>query len=285
MADTAFITQYRDEFIYGYEQRQSLLRETCTTEAQISGNSAVFDIVDSGGATAVTRGVNGRIPGRSDSDTQVTCTITEKHDKPEKTKFNIFASQGSADQRRFSMQRSSMGTINRAIDDEIITELNTGTVTTGATAKATVRLCTRAKVALTSSFVEHDGNIFAVITPAFEAYLLEMKEFNSAELIDRKPLPDDDMAWDDRQKLYSWMGVKWLVHPRLPGAQTSAEKCFMYHRSAIGHAMDTAGIMVNPGYNEEDAYSYCLTSVHCGAKKLQNAGIVVINHDGSEFAV
>ena len=31
MADTAFQTQYRDEFIAGFEQRESLLRETVVT--------------------------------------------------------------------------------------------------------------------------------------------------------------------------------------------------------------------------------------------------------------
>ena len=35
MADTAFQTQYRQEFIAGFEQRQSLLRDTVTTEAVI----------------------------------------------------------------------------------------------------------------------------------------------------------------------------------------------------------------------------------------------------------
>ena len=33
--DTAFQTQYRQEFIATYEQRQSLLRDTVTTEAVI----------------------------------------------------------------------------------------------------------------------------------------------------------------------------------------------------------------------------------------------------------
>jgi hypothetical protein len=38
MADTAFQKQYRQEFIAGFEQTQSLVRDTVTTEATIKGN-------------------------------------------------------------------------------------------------------------------------------------------------------------------------------------------------------------------------------------------------------
>jgi hypothetical protein len=48
MADTAYQTQYRQEFIAGFEQHVSLLRETVTTEAQIQGNQCVFLVADSG---------------------------------------------------------------------------------------------------------------------------------------------------------------------------------------------------------------------------------------------
>jgi hypothetical protein len=72
MADTAFVTQYRDEFIAGFEQGTSQLRAAVNTSAQIKGQQAVFDVVDTGGATAVTRGVNGLIPARADNDSRST---------------------------------------------------------------------------------------------------------------------------------------------------------------------------------------------------------------------
>ena len=65
MVDIVFQRQYRDEFIHGFEQQISLLRDTVTTEAVIKGNEAIFLVSDSGSATAVTRGVNGLIPARS----------------------------------------------------------------------------------------------------------------------------------------------------------------------------------------------------------------------------
>jgi hypothetical protein len=79
MSDTAFQTQYRQEFIAQFEQRQSLLRDTATTEAVIKGNTATFLVAGSGGATAVTRGINGLIPARADNLTQDSATLAEWH--------------------------------------------------------------------------------------------------------------------------------------------------------------------------------------------------------------
>ena len=71
MAETAFQIQYRQEMIKGFEQRNSLLRDSVTTEAVIKGQQATFLIVDSGDKTAVTRGANGNIPYYANNNTQV----------------------------------------------------------------------------------------------------------------------------------------------------------------------------------------------------------------------
>jgi hypothetical protein len=282
VADTAFQTSYRQEYIAGFEQRQSLLRAAVTTEAVIKGNSAVFLIADSGGASTVTRGVNGLIPARADNLTQVTCTLTEEHDLVRKTGFNVFASQG--DQRRI-MQETSMGVVNRKTDSQIITQLNTGTVTPSATAAImSLQLVTHAKAILGTNEVPFDGNIWGLLTPAAESYLMQVKEFGSADYVTSKPLQGSNAAWADRQGYYVWMGINWIVHPNLPGVGTSAEKCFLFHKNAIGHAIDTGGMSVQVGYDDEQDYSFARTSAYMGAKLLQNSGIVVINHDGSALA-
>lgn len=260
---------------------QSLVRESTTNEAVIKGNQAEFLVADSGGATTVTRGTNGRIPGRGDNLTQVTCTLTEEHDKVEKTGFNIFASQG--DQRAI-MQHTSYGVINRRVDDQIITELNTATNDTGSAAAMSLSLAMKALTKLGNNDVPYDGNIWALITPAALAYLLQVTEFASADYVEHKPLDKDAEPGNMKWGYYRWANAKWIVHPNLPGVGTNAEKCFMYHRTAIGHAMDVAGIKTAVGYNEEDDYSFCRMSGYMGAKLIQNSGVVVINHDGSAYA-
>lgn len=279
MAESAFQTQFRQELIAGFEQNQTLLRNTVTTEATIKGNTATFNVIDSGSATAVTRGLNGLIPGRADNNTQNSATLKEWHDKAIKTGFNIFASQG--DQRR-AMQDTTMAVINRKIDDDILTALSGATQDTGAAQKGSLRLVMWAQTILANNAVPLGQNVTWVITPAFYAYLLEVKQFTNAEYVNRKPL--EQAVVIDQPISFYWLGMNWIVHPNLSGKGTNAEKCYVYHRSAIGHAVDTAGIQSAVDYNNEHDYSFARCTAYMGSVLMQNSGIVVVNHDGSEFA-
>lgn len=275
MAETAFQTQYRQEFVEGYERRQSQLRMTCTTEAVIKGSSAVFNVVDSGGASATTRGVNGLIQARGDNNTQNTCTLTEQHDLVKKTGFNIFASQGN---QRALMQSTNQAVLNRKVDDQIITELYTGTQYAGTTAEAmSLTKVAHAITILGNNDVPIDGNIFGLISPAAYGYLLQVKEFANSDYVASKPLAG-------RMREFYWAGVNWIVHTGLSSLGTNSEKCIVYHKSAIGHAMDTAGMDVDAGYDAEQQYSWSRASAFMGAKLLQNEGVVIVRHAGLAYA-
>jgi hypothetical protein len=279
MADTAFQTQYRQEFVAQFEQRQSLLRESCTTEAVIKGNTAVFLVAGSGGATAKTRGVNGLIPARADDLTQNSCTLAEWHDLVRKTNFNVFASQGN---QRQIMQQSTMAVINRKVDSEILVALKTGTLTTnsGAGVQASVGLVSNTKTRLGNAGVPFDGNVWAVVTPAFMNTLTQLKEFSNAEYVTRRPMEDrSGPNWKDMVGFWWWNSVKWIEHPNLTGVGTSTASCFMYHQSAIGHAIDVAGLDTPVGYDEEQAYSWARASANMGAKLLQDTGVIEMVHD------
>ncbi len=282
MADVAYQTQYRQEFIAGFEQRQSLLRDTVTTEAVIKGNQAVFLVADSGSAEAVTRGVNGLIPARADNLTQNTATLREWHDLVRKTGFNVFASQG--DQRRI-MQETTMGVINRKIDDQISTTLNTGTVTVGSSSTIpSVDLFQNSRVKLSNASVPWDSNITLLCQPAFIAYLEQAPEFANAQYVNLRPYAGQDAAWRDAPMAYRWRNSLIMEHPNLPGKGTSSEISFLYHKSSVGHAANTAGMDSMVGYDEEQDYSWARCSMFMGSVLMQNAGVVVITADGSAYA-
>ncbi len=284
MADTAFQTQYRDEFIAGFEQSQSLLRETVTTEAVIKGNTAVFLVADSGSSEAVTRGTNGLIPARADNLTQNSCTLAEWHDLVRKTGFNVFASQGN---QREIMQQTSMGVVNRKIDDLIVTELDTTTVTIGSTSTIPdVALFQHARVKLSNASVPWDSNITLLCQPSFLSYLEEAPEFSNAQYVEIRPYAGSDQnpSYKNKPMAYKWRNTLIIEHPNLPGKGTTGEKSFLYHKSAIGHAMDVGGMQTPVGYDEEQDYSYARVSAYMGAKLLQAAGVVEIDHDGSARA-
>lgn len=274
MADTAFQTQYRDEFISGFEQRQSLVRNTVTTEGEVKGNIITFLVADSGSATAVTRGVNGLIPYRADNLNQYSATLAEWHDGVKRNGFNVYASQGDA---RRIMQESTMGVLNRKVDSDIITALETGTQDTGVAQTMSLSLAMHAITILGNNSVPIDGNISALISPAAYAYLMQTKEFTNVDYINNKP-------FENNLTSFRWAGVNWIVHPNLTGKGTSAEKCIMYHKNAIGHGCNMETITTVAGYDEQQDYSYARATAYMGSALLQTTGVVIMNHDGSGFA-
>lgn len=281
MADTAFQTQFRQEFVNGFEVRRSLLSDTVTTEATVSGNQATFLVADSGDAEAVTRGANGKIPGRSDDLEQYTATLVEWHDKPQRSRFNVFAGQG--DQRRL-LQETAMAVMNRRIDRDIYDELNTATNAISGTVTMSDTVALRMKTKLQNAAVPWDSNVFALLSPAAEAYLLTDDSYANADYVETRPIPDGGNAWMDMPKVKNWLGVNWITHPNAPGAGTSAAKIFMWHKSSIGHAVDIAGMQTVVGYNEEDDYSFARCTCFMGPQILQQSGIVVVTHDDTAFS-
>ena len=277
MADNAFQKQYRQEHIAQFEQNYSLLRATTVQEAVFKGNQAIFLVSGSGGVTATTRGVNGFIPYQTVSNVQNTCTLQEKHATFERTGFNIFSSQG--DQKRI-MQMASVAVLNRDIDQVIFNELDTGTQTTGDAIPASVDLVIKSRTILGNQEIPlwEEDSMFAVISPAFEGYLMQTTEFSSADYVEVKP-------WvGPARQMRRWMGVNWYCHPNVPGVGTSSETCFMYHRNAIGHAANSKEMNVEVDYDRKQDLSWSRATLYHGSKLLQNIGVVKMKHDASAYA-
>ena len=273
MADSAFQTMYRKEFIAGFEKREGLARKTVTTETEINGNEAVFLVADSGGATAVTRGLNGDIPTRPDNLNQYTATLQEWHDVPERTGFNLFASQG--DGRRI-MQQTSMAVINRKIDDDIHAALDAGTQTltmTQTSAATFLADCLGLEVTLGENFAD-EQEPFALITPAFRANLMTLPQFTSSDYINLKPFEGVS-----KSKAFNWMGVNWIVDGGLPGTGGTTATCYIYSKAAIGHACDMERIATYVGYDDKNDKSWARCTTYMGSKLLQNSGVVKITHN------
>jgi hypothetical protein len=268
------VTLYREEIVPEFEENMSWLRQTTVTEIQRQGNQAVFLVAGSGGASAVTRGVNSLIPARVDSNTQNTCTLVEWHDLVRKTRFNIFQSQG--DQRAL-MQRTTRAVLNRRLDQDIITQLDTATNNLGGAAQASSSLIRKAKVKLGQNEVpvEDMDKMWAVVSDAFMGYIEELPEFASADYVDYKPYTGP------ARRVLRWKGFNWIVHHNLSGAGTASEKCYFYHSDAIGSAFDMDNLNIAIGYEDEQDYSYARASSFTGAKLLQQSGIVQVLHDAS----
>ncbi|HEV8646688.1 MAG TPA: phage capsid protein [Burkholderiales bacterium] len=273
--DPAFTTQYRQQLIAAFEEGMSWLRQTTITEAMITGNQAVFLVAGSGGATAVTRGINGLIPARTDDNVQNTCALTEWHDLVRKTRFNIFASQG--DQRAL-MQSTCRMVLNRRIDADIIAQFDTATVTLGAATTFSLSVAAKALTTLGENEVpvEEQENMWAIATPAVRGYIMQIPEATKIDYVDMKFLTGP------ARRVMRWAGFNWIFHPNLTGVGTASEKCYFFHKNAVGSAFDSGeGMNTAVGYDEEQDYSYARCSSFTGAKLLQSTGIVQFLHDAS----
>lgn len=275
MAIEAAIIQYRRDFVPAFEQKMSLLKLTTTKESVVNGNQATFLVSGSGGDTAVTRGTNGLIPYGNPTNSQQTATLVEKHAPYELTGFNVFASQGNQIQ---VMRNASIAVINRDIDLTLLGELANATQDFGS-GTATLSTVTGAQAILGNNDVdvEEEDNMFAIISPAFRGYLMQTTEFASGDYVEMKPFGGP------ARKMFRWMGVNWIVSSRITGLGTASEICYMYHRNAIGYAVNVGEEKVFAGYDEKQDLSWSRASVYHGAKILQNNGIVKITHDGSAF--
>lgn len=271
MADlTVTQTLYNMEFTTAYEQKESWLRGTVSTKGEVNGESFVF-IIESTADVAVERGANGNIPYANDDQSSTTCTLKEYHHLARKNRFKIFSS--SVPQRE-SMARRGVVSINNKTDQLIIDQMETATYQTnsGSAAANSLALMLEAKAILDANYVPDDGERYGLLTPKAMAQAMRINQFTSADWVPDKPYMKT-VQWRN------WMGIKWAMHPNLPTKGTSSASCFIYHKLAIGHALNKGDLQTKIGENEEHDYSWARASSYQGSKALQLAGIVELLHD------
>ena len=275
MAVEAAKTQYRQAFVDQFETRVSLLRAAATKESMSSGQTVTFLVAGSGTDTAVTRGTNGQIPYGNPTNTQVSATLVEKHAPYELTNFNVFASQGD---QKAVMRQASMAVINREIDLTVLAELGNATIDTGAAATASLAMIEKARAYLGNQSVpvDEEENMFAVVSPMFRGYLMQsVPQFASGDYVENKPF--NGVA----RKFFRWNGINWIVSSQISGIGTGTELCYMFHRAALGYAINVGEDTVEIGYDAKQHTSWSRATVFHAAKILQKTGIVQMKHDGS----
>lgn len=276
MSVEAAMIQYKKDFVPAFAQKVSRFKLSTTKEVVMSGNQATFLVSGSSSDTAVTRGTNGQIPYGNPTNSQVTATLVEKHAPYELTGFNVFASQG--DQLKV-MRDESIKVINRDIDLTLLAELANATQDFGSgTASLSTILGAQAILGNNDVDTEEEDNMFAIISPAFRHYLMQTTEFASADYVDMKPFGGPV------RPMLRWAGINWIISSQVTGLGTSSEVCYMYHRNAIGYAINMGEEKISVGYDDKQDVSWSRSTVYHAAKILQNSGIVKITHDGSAIA-
>lgn len=176
------------------------------------------------------------------------------------------------------MQETSRKVLNRRIDADIIAQLDTATTNLGAATTMTLSVLAKAATTLGENEVpvEEEDNMWAVVTPAVRGYLMQIPEWISSDYVEVKPLAGPAL------RVKRCWGFNWIFHPNLTGVGTASEKCYFFHRDAVGSAFDSGeGLNTAIGYNDEQDYSYARASSFTGAVLLQQNGIVQFLHNAS----
>lgn len=276
MAVQAAITQFRQETVAQFEQKQTQLAMATTRETMRAGLTATFLVSGSQGDTATTRGANGDISFGGPQNSQVSMTLKEKHAAKELTGFDVFASQGSqADGLRNQVQNI----MHRDQDLVILAALAAATQDFG-TGIMTLDTVLGACAILGNNEVPTDevDNMFGIISPAAKAYMMQFTEFAHADYVDIKPY-----ANGVSKRYRRWADVNWIETPLITGKGTSSEILYIFHRAAIGYSTNLDEAKVYADYETKHGRSWARAELYHEAGVLQNTGIIKITHDGSAY--
>ena len=231
---TAFIGDYNKDVHLVFQREGSMLRPAVYTKDNIIGNTAYFEKLGTG--TATTKSRHGEITPMNATHTQPSCTLVDFYagdwvDLLDEAKTNIDA--------RMAYAKSGAYALGRKVDSQITVILDStaeSTVTLAVTSYAAILagLITMVE-ALDANSVPNDGQRYGALTPRMYAQAMTVTSFASADYVGANGMPFTEGAPGHR-KWRDWMGVKWAMHPDLPGQGTATAKCFVWHKTALGYA-------------------------------------------------
>lgn len=275
--------EWNDEFVLDYGQREAILPMRCVKTGWAPGNGTVTFTIVQDDQVASTRGADGKIVYRNTNQDTISVDLTEALGAERITNFNAFKS--SVDQRKI-MHTRIKGSIERDMDDKVITELDTavnvedaGTIAGGAASGIGFQLNHISARELIAAFhantVGGEGQVTAMLS--IRAFL----QLESEEKITSRDY-NTDMPMMRGRKAFTWAGVLWMPYPRpVSGEGTNAAKCFMWHMNAMGWK-DTGDAKLRVGFDEQNLYYFCNGQEWCATKMLLPDGVIEFLHDDTE---
>jgi hypothetical protein len=259
---TSFIAQYNSDVHLAF-QRGQLLRGTVRT-ASAEGSTYIFQKMGKGVATDKAR--NGNVVPMNPSHDTATATLVDKYAPEYIDKLDIL--KQNIDERSATIKNAVMA-LQRAADAQIVTILDATSAT--STGSASTGL-TMAKVAdalygmLFAGDVPDDGDVTAAISWHAYGELKQLQQFSGFEYVgDAKPMMRGSYAG-------RWNNVLWIPTSGLTDAG-SYTKCYVYHKSAIGHAIGQE-ITSEINYIPEKVAWLIDAFLSMGAVEIDSTGIV-----------
>jgi hypothetical protein len=224
----SFIKDFESEVHTAYQRMGAKLRLTVRNKTNIIGADTTFQKVGKGTAGTKTR--HGLVPVMNADHTPVNCTLADYYagdwvDKLDELKTNIDEMKTTAEAGAYALGRQT--------DSLIITALD------GATNTSSVAIASLTKAIATDWVMDlfardipsDDGNTWGLVSWQVWGALLLLPEFTSSDYI-----ASSGMQFQTGVRPRMWLGVNWLPHSGLTVGAGGERKCYVYHKTAIGHA-------------------------------------------------
>jgi hypothetical protein len=228
-----FVIDFGKDVHLEFNQRSAMLRPTVDTRGIIRAETARFYVMGNG--ITQTKSRNGDIPQQDLDLSYVTATMADRYWRKDVDKLDM--AKVTAELRPILVEDAS-GAFGRYADDQIIQAMDAGAGTNLGNSTTETRFGRNAALGmfrtLMNTGMRNDGRIFAAITPNACSQLMTEPEFASADYTGPTDLPWKAMGMDIR----TWLGVHWIVCTRNTGNNTSQAFQYMWHQSAVGHAVN-----------------------------------------------
>lgn len=271
MADTEieawFQQQYETEVHVAYQRMGSKLRNTVRTKTGIVGTSTNFKKAGAVGEPG-DKSRGGLVPVADGSMDNVNCPLTAKWlgdyvDNIDEIKHNADERAISANRIAYSHGRYTDKILFAALD---ATTNYVGDYTTGLS----LNLLSQGIEDLKNADVPiMDGQLYGVLGVHQWEEFLRIPQVANSDWVGAEDLP-----WLSGNKAKRWRDILWMDHSGLPISGANAT-CFLYHKTAVGHAIGQDLTSKWSWENTRDAW-FCNTSMYQGAVLIDAAGVVEI---------
>jgi hypothetical protein len=258
--DNSFIKHFEADVHNAYQQQGSKLQSTVRSKSGIKGASTTFQVI--GTATAGTKTRNGQIATADITHVPVECMLTDYYcgqwvDSLDELKLGH-------DERKVLAQAGAYA-LGRKTDELIINALNGATQSIGEGTLTKERIM-QAFTVLNKNDVPDDGERYGLLSPDAWNQLMSIEEFSNANYV------GEAYPFLTGSETRKWMGIVWIMHTGLP-ATDGGHSCFIYHKSAVGHASGQ-DIKTDITWHGDYAAHFVNNMMSQGACLIDNKGVI-----------
>lgn len=266
--DQAFVTQFEKDVHIAYQQKHSKLRNTVRTKNNVKGSTTRF--FKSGKGVAVQKTRHGIVQPMNIDHSYVNATMEDWYapeyiDKLDELKFEI-------DERQVIVDNAA-GALARQTDTNLIEQLEQTSETVGDySAPLNLSLLSQAIQKLNQNEVPDDGQRFGLLSANAWEHFINLPEVSDTDYV------GEMYPWLKGTEAKKWRNIVWQMHTDLPLASTDNRDCYLYHKTAVGHAI-ASDIQTEMNYVPERVAHLSNSMLSHGAILIDTLGVVEIRVD------